>query len=74
MGSPLKFKIQYPMYYISQPPGFSLEEHISNLELLYEACRKKNVESSTAADIWNQILDLREKLEKQKPSLSVNEE
>jgi hypothetical protein len=39
------------MYYISQPPGFSLEEHIVNLEDLYAESFKNDIEASTRKDI-----------------------
>jgi hypothetical protein len=46
------------MYYISQPPGFSLEEHIVNLEYLYADSFKNDIDASTQKDIWGQITAL----------------
>jgi hypothetical protein len=54
------------MYYISQPSGFSLEEHINFLEDLYAECLKDNIEARTLTDIWHQINGLQEKLSRLK--------
>lgn len=53
------------MYYISQPPGFSLEDHITLLEEMYAQCFEDNIETAVMADIWNQIQSLHEKLNRQ---------
>ena len=53
------------MYYISQPPGVSLEDHIAILEEMYARCFEDNIDAAVMADIWNQIQALHEKLSKQ---------
>ena len=53
------------MYYISHPPGVSLEEHITLLEEMYSQCSEDNIDAGVMADIWNQIQVLHEKLDKQ---------
>lgn len=53
------------MYYISQPSGCSLEEHIENLEYLYsEKVTENDIEAAVQTDVRKQINELREKLNK----------
>lgn len=53
------------MYYISQPLGCSLEEHIQNLEYLYgEQVNNNEVEAAVKTDVYSQINQLRQKLNK----------
>ena len=59
------------MYYISQPPGFSLEEHIRLLEEMYSQCYEDGTDAIVMADIWNQIQALHEKFDRQKAFLRI---
>lgn len=60
------------MYYISQPPGFSPEDHITVLEEMYCQCFEDKVDVGTMADIWDRIQALQEKLKEQEISISQN--
>jgi hypothetical protein len=53
------------MYYISQPPGVSLEDHITLLEQMYAQCFEDKIDAGVMADIWNQIQVLHERLKNQ---------
>lgn len=61
------------MYYISQPPGVSLEEHITLLEQMYSQAFEDNIDPGVMDDIWNQIQALHEKLGRQTVTLSLKE-
>lgn len=61
------------MYYISQPPGVSLEDHITLLEEMYAQCFEDKIDDEIMADIWNQIQSLHEKLSRQRVCLFVEE-
>lgn len=58
------------MYFISQPSGCSLEEHIQNLEYLYnEQINNNEIEAAVKTDVSNQINQLRKKLKRNTLSL-----
>lgn len=59
------------MYYISQPPGVSLEEHITLLEEMYSQSYEDHIDAGVMADIWNQIQALHAKLDKETACLPV---
>ena len=61
------------MYYISQPPGVSLEEHITLLEEKYSQAFEDSIDPGVMEDIWNQIQALHEKLSKQAITFSFKE-
>ena len=61
------------MYYISQPPGVSLEEHITLLEGMYSQAFEDEIDAKVLDDIWHQIQALYEKLNTETVSLSAKE-